>query len=238
MRTKRDKRDQYLSIVEAYDQILDEWTQKADMPTKRVSSNLSVVNGKIYAIGGWNFDDWLNVEEYDPAANTWTKKAKLPTERTFFSTSVVNDKIYVIGGWGNNAFLSTVEVYDPLSNEWRKKADMPTARNFFSTSVVDGKIYAIGGASNMIRRRAAGLSPIRRGTIPTVEVYDPGQDTWTEAPDMPTARRDLATAVVRGRIYAIGGKVGMRGEGIPTVEVYDTGLGVKAGVVPLRVEVQ
>jgi hypothetical protein len=32
---------------------VDTWTKKADMPTARWSLSTSVVNGKIYAIGGW-----------------------------------------------------------------------------------------------------------------------------------------------------------------------------------------
>jgi N-acetylneuraminic acid mutarotase len=46
------------------------------------------------------------------------------------------------------------------------------------------------------------------------------EDVWSNKADMPTARRDLATSVVNGIIYAIGG----RGEGgieLSTVEAYD-----------------
>ena len=45
-----------------------EWTKKADMPTPRCMLATSVVNGKIYAIGGKNVDMnlvYATVEEYD-----------------------------------------------------------------------------------------------------------------------------------------------------------------------------
>jgi hypothetical protein len=46
----------------------DVWTRKADMPTARAELSTSVVDGKIYAIGGWRPpDEQLSiVEEYDP----------------------------------------------------------------------------------------------------------------------------------------------------------------------------
>jgi N-acetylneuraminic acid mutarotase len=44
------------------------------------------------------------------------------------------------------------------------------------------------------------------------------EDTWTRKADMPTARADLATCVVDGKIYAIGGGAGPF---LTTVEVYD-----------------
>lgn len=50
-----------LSTVEAYNPETDKWEKKADMPTPRDALSASVVNGKIYAIGGHG----VIVEEYD-----------------------------------------------------------------------------------------------------------------------------------------------------------------------------
>ncbi len=72
------------------------WTQKTNMPTARWNLSTSVVDGKIYAIGG--LGGLKKVEEYNPATDTWTEKADIPTGRTMLSTSVVDGKIYAIGG--------------------------------------------------------------------------------------------------------------------------------------------
>jgi len=181
--------------VQEYDPATDKWTKKADMPTARSFPAVSVVDGKIYVIGGFNGSNLPTVEEYDPETDRWTKKADMPTERNSLSTSVVNGKIYAIGGmrvWP--VPLSTVEEYDPVADTWTKKADMLIARNALSTSVVNGKIYAIGGWDNVGR------------SVSTVEEYNPATDTWTKkAADIPTARFGLSTSVVNGKIYAIGG---------------------------------
>jgi len=165
-----------MSTVEEYDPLIDAWTTKADMPTARQGLSTSVVNGRIYAIGGSNIGTvWLPgspiVEEYDPATNMWTTgKADMPTARNFLSTSVVNNMIYAIGGRDGLpdglANHRAVEVYDPVNDSWSKKADMPTGRAALATSAVDGMIYAIGGSYGIAELPIVGFSH--------VEEYDTG----------------------------------------------------------------
>jgi N-acetylneuraminic acid mutarotase len=125
----------------------------------------SVVNGKIYAIGGARSPSeagFSTVQEYDPATDTWATKAPMPTRRmTFLAASAVNGIIYVIGGVSGSKVLSTVEAYDPTTDTWAKKTSMPRERTFLSTSAVNGKIYAIGGALGGVGKS-------------TVEEYDTG----------------------------------------------------------------
>jgi N-acetylneuraminic acid mutarotase len=192
----------------------DTWTAKSPMPTARWGLSTSVVEGKIYAIGGGQspYGAYLSsVEEYDPATDTWTRKADMPTARAYLSTSVVNGKIYAIGGSPRpDSSTSTVEAYDPATDTWTRKADMPTARTLLSSSVLNGKIYSIGG------RMYPG------DNVSTVEEYDPATDTWTRKADMPAARACLSTCVVDGIVYAIGGIVGsFGGPGVSAVEAYD-----------------
>lgn len=193
----------------------DVWTEKAPMPTGRLGVSCSVVNGKIYAIGGYaaaNSPGMRTVEEYDPVTDTWTAKAPMPTGRRWFSTSVVNGKIYALGGYTNfgQPGLSAVEEYDPATDTWTRKAPMPTARLALATSAVNGIIYAIGG------------SPLWPQLLSTVEAYDPLTDTWTKKADIPTARAFFSASTADGKIYAIGS--GSGGPSVPvlaTVEEYD-----------------
>ena len=171
------------------------------MPTARAGLSTSVVNGKIYAIGGAT-GSWPNVvalstvEMYDPAQDIWTKKSDMPTARYYLSTSSIDGKIYAIGGFvgkGASVPLSAVEEYDPVTDTWTKKEDMPAPRGLFATSVVNRKIYAIGGAVNF------------GSALSKMEIYDPVTDRWEKRADMPTARRWVCASEVNGKIYAIGG---------------------------------
>jgi len=132
--------------VEVYEPATDSWTQKGDIPARRGAGFTSVVDGKIYAFGGYG--GLGKVHEYDPVTDTWTQKADMPTRRCGLSTSVLDGKIYAIGGHpGSSPYsaLATVEVYDPSTDTWKTAPDMLTGRCGVRTSVVDGKIYAIGG---------------------------------------------------------------------------------------------
>ena len=193
-----------------------QWTRKKDMPTARYGFSTSVVDGKIFAIGGEvrleqdEFGDLTlsKVEMYDPETDTWERRMDMPTPRSAISTSVVDGKIFVIGGaqvkkikgyrgWAiETKKLPTVEMYDPATDTWTQKADMPTVRSYLSTSVMDGKIYAIGGMS----------SSTEQGRLETVEVYDPATDTWAKTESINHARSCAAISVVNGEMYAMGGR--------------------------------
>ena len=184
------------------------WTQKADMPTARNWLSTSVVDGKVYAIGGvtvYRGTDLATVEMYDPVTDTWTQKADMPTPRGWLAASAVNGRIYAIGGGSGR---NKVEEYDPATDTWTEKADLPTPRAALATSVVNGKIYAIGGGPSGV-------------TLETVEEYDPATDTWTKKTDMPTARKVLSTSVFNGKIYAFGGQTSNAWPAFSTVEEYD-----------------
>ena len=192
-----------------------EWTTVSPMPTARYGLSTSVVNGKIYAIGGRAGGQLYSiVEEYDPASDTWTRKADMSVPRLNHSAGVVNGKIYVIGGIeGDIGPTKLVEEYDPATDTWRRRADLPTKRDRFSASVVNGKIYAISGAQS-------------GSIVTTVDEYDPAIDTWSSRADIPTARLNLSTSVVDGKIYAIGGLTGWdnatsEGTFCSTVEEYN-----------------
>jgi hypothetical protein len=59
------------------------------------------------------------------------------------------------------------------------------------------------------------------GLIGTASRIPAADCSWTQKTSMPTARLLPATGVVDGKIYAIGGGVGISGPYLATVEVYD-----------------
>ena len=204
--TPHNQGNDVLAAVEEYDPATDTWTKKSDMPTARHLLSLSVVDGKIYAIGGSKGSigccslDTGPVEVYDPGTNTWVKKPNMPAPRGGHAAGVVRGKIYLVGGGGGGKYVSAVSEYDPATGTWEEKADIPTKRSVLAASVVNNKIYAIGGAGP---NWAAGE------IFSIVEEYDPKTDTWTKKTDMPTLGTDVSSGVVNGRIYVIGGWLGV-----------------------------
>ena len=208
---------QAVPFLDEYDPKTDTWTAKADMPTARMMTATAVVGGKIYVIGGAEsfFFPSAAVEVYDPVTDTWEKKADMPNPRWAAGAFAARGKIYVCGGavdQSHQKYTDLTEEYDPKTDTWTKKADMPVAYHDMSVSFVNnGKAYAIGGKAFGGNDRDGRLSDKWRYHW-TVFEYDVEKNKWTRLKDeMPTPRASLATTVLDGKIYAIGGHVGIPG---------------------------
>ena len=138
--------------VSTYDPVAETWTPRAKMSIPRYNHTTNVVNGKIYAIGGWNGGALSSIEMYDPTLDRWERKANLPVALLAHSASVVNDRIYVIGGYKDaQTTVATVYEYNPELDKWAQKTDMPTARDSHFAGVVEGRIYIIGGSDQVFK---------------------------------------------------------------------------------------
>ena len=189
----------------------DCWIGRPPLPTARANLGVGVVNGLLYAVGGFAGPLLYNtVDAYDPVTGRWTARASMPTARSEFGLGVVNGILYAVGGWTdaypqNNT--ASVEAYDPGTNRWTIKTALPAPRSNLGVGVVNGILYAVGG------RDSAGHE------LATVEAYNPATNQWTTKAPMPTPRFSLGVAVVNGILYAVGGAPT---DGSPApVEAYD-----------------
>ena len=187
----------------------DTWTTKAPMPVARNWLSATTVDGKIYVIGGFAFPSsgirsLTKVEVYDPATDTWERKADMPTPRWGIGAVAARSKIYVFGGAVDNTHRNTaktVEMYDIVADTWTPKANMPLPYLSMGVSFVNnGKAYVIGGKE---------WGEDDWNFFQIVSEYDIEKDKWKKLEDLlPTPRESLATSVVNGKIYAIGGNAG------------------------------
>lgn len=81
---------------------------------------------------------------------------------------------------------------------WEEKSSLPVGHHSGTLVNCSGSIYHIGG------QKKYGNSSIKSKDA---FKYDIISDTWTQIESMPTARMNLASAVVDGKIYVIGGDV-------------------------------
>jgi hypothetical protein len=140
-------RDSGLDSVEAYDPQLGAWALVARMSEKRQLHALVVLDGKIYAVGGYEGCGAVldTVEAYDPQANSWQRVASMPQGRCKHTAAAMGGKIYVTGGEDNQgSTLSSVFVYDSQANAWTQLASMGTARRAHASAAVGGKLYVFG----------------------------------------------------------------------------------------------
>jgi N-acetylneuraminic acid mutarotase len=80
-----------------------------------------VVDGKIYALGGYDGSEFLDtLEVFDPVLNAWnapTTSGKF-TPRKGLCCAVVGGKIYTLGGYDSSGASNIVEVFDPQTRLW------------------------------------------------------------------------------------------------------------------------
>jgi N-acetylneuraminic acid mutarotase len=198
------------------------WQTLAPMPTARQELATAALNGKIYAIGGFDSSGAPTniVEVYDPATNTWTSAHPIPRALHHNCAAVAAGKLYSFGGSSTQTF-----VYDELNDSWSQVASML----FFqvlspAVGVFNDKIYVAGGVSTGIGGRGNTKQNL-------VEVYDPVANTWTALEPMKVGRNHCGGAFIDGKFYVVGGRRVTRA--LDANEVYDPQTNTWADQAPL-----
>ena len=108
-----------------------EWQREADLPDPRGHVSATVLDGKIYALGGDHGHDITQIDvsschRYDPATKKWSAIASLPEGRSHFesSTIVYQGRIVIVGGRCNSSkpprgVVGDMLRYDPKANSWK-----------------------------------------------------------------------------------------------------------------------
>ncbi len=179
-----------------FDPASETWVERAPLPTPRGGLAVTTLQGKLFAISGYNGQENPSVVEvYDPNRDQWTAVAPLPTPRDHLAAVTIGKTLYAIGGRVRLNYrenLSTVEAYHADLNQWVPRAGMPTPRSGMAASVLNGWVYVFGGESG-------------EGTFHQNERYSAELNRWQEMAPMPTARHGLGAAEVNGYIYALSG---------------------------------
>jgi len=209
---------QALDVVESFDPESGKWSDLAPMPTPRSDLAAAVVDGKLYAIGGYDGRTLADMELFDPQSNVWEDLPPMPTPRSDFAAAAESGHVYRLGGLDEYyEALDTVERFDLDIHTWEVLAPMRIARWSFAVAAISGRLYAIGGFAD---GQALGV----------VERYDPDRGDWESLCAMPTPRSAFAAATVGGRVYAIGGSSPGLGRALDIVERYDPETNIWEGV--------
>ncbi len=201
-----------LDILEIYDAANDAWLTGASLPSPLCAYAITIQNGLIYVLGGWDGVNYLDdVFCYDPEQDTWTVVAQCPSSIGFGAAVSDDSRIYLIGGFDGQQELANCWMFDPAASAetaWEEKSPMEMARRGHAAVVSDGKIYVLGG----------GWSEY----LLYNERYDIATNTWArfESPIIGTWYNLAATLVDEpegGYVYALGG---WDGTYLSTIEAY------------------
>ncbi|MFI5634118.1 carboxypeptidase regulatory-like domain-containing protein [Streptomyces sp. NPDC051664] len=173
------------------------WTKLASAADTRDAPAHGMINGKIYAVGGWGASGSPDgkLEIYDIATNAWSTGAMMPKPYAGAGSAVLDGKLYSVGGCFTIGCGSTdVSVYDPDTDTWSMAAPYPQPVSWESCGAIADKLYCSGGEAQHVTTKHA-------------YVYDPATDTWSPVADQPTDAWGASYASANGLLLIRGGSV-------------------------------
>lgn len=192
------------------------WATLAPMPTARQELSVAILDGKVFAIAGYDLQgaSTTTVEVYDPRTDAWRSAASLPIATNHNAAAVVNGILYAFGGTSPRAFA-----YDTTRDTWAEVAPMRyTHGGTPAVAVIEDRLYVAGGTG-----------PDMAGN--EVEVFDPKAGGWRTLPSMTVPRNHTAGGAIGGKFYVAGG----RGHPLAStaLEVYDPPAGRWTSLAPM-----
>ena len=165
------------------------WTEIDALPDTmpKIAAAASVVNGKIYIIGGYYvFSDGhekssAKVHVFDPVTNIYlADAAEIPTSIDDQVQAIWRDSlIYVATGWSDSLNVGIVQVFNPTTNQWNYGTSLPDEYSFkvfgASGSIIGDNFYFAGGAGNRQDKNFPIQSHLRIGKI---NPENPLKITW------------------------------------------------------------
>ncbi|NXI38270.1 KLH18 protein, partial [Galbula dea] len=182
-----------LNVVEAFDPIANRWERCQPMATARSRVGVAVLNGLLYAIGGYDGQLRLStVEVYNPETDSWSKVESMNSKRSAMGTVVLDGQIYVCGGYDGTSSLNSVESYSPETNKWTVVTPMSSNRSAAGVTVFEGRIYVSGGHDGL-------------QIFSSVEYYNHHTATWHPVASMLNKRCRHGAASLGSKMFVCGG---------------------------------
>ncbi len=147
--------------MDEYDPTTNTWKTLPDAPRSRDHFHATVVNDKLYVVGGRRSSASTNqlfdlvipeVDVYDFTTSKWTTLASssnLPTPRAGAATVLLGNELLVIGGESAQATgHKDTHALDLSTSTWRRVADLQESTHGTQAIVNNGGIYIAAGAGN------------------------------------------------------------------------------------------
>lgn len=116
-----------------YNTVSDVWDTLPPVPDTRgrIAASASMVNNKIYLIGGYQVFPNCNevtsprVDIFDPQTKTWSAGTPIPFPTDDHVQAVWRDSLIIcISGWSQNTNIKRVQVYDPGNDSWAQSTQI------------------------------------------------------------------------------------------------------------------
>ncbi|PNY80032.1 hypothetical protein CVO96_00490 [Deinococcus koreensis] len=209
----------------------------AAQPDRVSEAQGEVVGGRLYVFGGFDSRKPCctptdRAQVYDPATDAWTPLPAVPGRgMTHAGMTTDGTDIFFAGGYvANSAWTAQVYGtravwrYNVAGRSYSRLPDLPVDTAAGQLEELNGDLHYFGGTN-----------PERTRDLGDHYVLKAGTSAWTPAAPLPLPRHHLASAVVGGRIYAIGGQVGHDSKLVTqaAAHVYDPATDAWSALAPL-----
>ncbi|MFE3263675.1 carboxypeptidase regulatory-like domain-containing protein [Streptomyces sp. NPDC059215] len=171
----------------------DNTTANSEVPLQRIKGNFSAL-ASVPATQPVN-----NPAPHSAASagdGSWKPGADTPVATGSSAVDAYGGKVYSALGITEGGMVNTAYRYDPQADSWTQLASASDQREAPAHGFINGKWYVAGGW-------IPGYPSNR--TDAKLEIYDPAKNTWTTGASEPMPLAGAGTAVLNGKLYAVGG---------------------------------
>ena len=182
---------------------------------RHIHAAVLLANGRVLVAGGYSGGAPVPTAEiYDPATGAFTATGSMSRARAYPKTVLLTDgKVLVTGGYDGSAGVLIAELYDPGANSFTATGSMSASRQAGHTATLlpDGKVLLAGGDEYG-----------NNNALPSAEVYDPADGTFSVTGSMSTGRLYHAAALMlnNGTTLVCGGYNGS--DSVSSAELYNS----------------
>jgi serine/threonine protein kinase/N-acetylneuraminic acid mutarotase len=169
------------------------WRSLPDAATPRLMMAATVLNNKIWIMGGLqNGTALTTVESYDPRTGAWQNEPSLPVPLHHAAAATYHGEVVVLGGSSDTIASGSNKVFALRGGNWVELPALTHARAALAAAVVGDKLIVVGGQN-------------AKQLVAQTEVFD--GSSWKDAAALPTPREHLAAVSDGTYLYAIGGRM-------------------------------
>ncbi|MFJ4989026.1 carboxypeptidase regulatory-like domain-containing protein [Streptomyces sp. NPDC088732] len=164
--------------LDIYDPVSNRWTSGAKAPKAYAGSGSTVLDGKLYMVGGCAATSCGTTDAfvYDPQADRWSEIAPYPEPIAWQSCAAIGTKIYCAGGESGGAVaVASSYVYNPATDKWSALPDMPIPLWGAAYTAANGLLLISSGVTDDSLLTNQGFA------------LDPATATWTALPNANTS---------------------------------------------------
>lgn len=152
---------------------------------------VSETHNKLFTFGGV-YSGLRNLAIWDLGTFAWTKSVAVPSTSQIGAMAQSGDYVYVGGGYSSSTTSAAMYRYNPLSETWTSLTRPgPMSRDWGLLPVSNNKVVVVGGVSTT-------AAPTTTNMLSSVQVYDPGTNTWSTRAAAPVSLSMVRAAALGG----------------------------------------